>query len=188
MRLWSSSADFSGVRERRRTASPGNGRRIRAPAVRRRAAQPRVVRERPASRQIHEAEPSRVVVGDDRIHYRDEHDVVVLRVLRPLVMEVARRSRLLDPEGARHAEVRDQGLASVELEEEVFGPPAHIDDPPAAQPVLERGGETGTGCRGAAIRLCRRGRQASMGMRPRRTVSTSGSSGMHAVADHGEKG
>ena len=55
------------------------------------AAHPRMLVERLGRCKVHEAEAPGVVIGDDPTVIEDENDVIVLRILRPLVMELAGR-------------------------------------------------------------------------------------------------
>ena len=183
MRFWSSRAALSGAREPANSFARRRGVEIRRKRL---FAQARSVGDGIASaslaRQIHEAEASRIVIGDGLAVIEMQHDVIVLRVLRALAMEIAGRRHLrsLDAERARHAEMGDQGFAAVEPKQKIFRAPVERDDPPPGQPLSKRGGK-------GKRMSCRRNSTLSMraptiaGSRPRRTVSTSGSSGMGVV-------
>ena len=78
---------------------------------------------------------------------------------------------------ARHAEMEDEGVAAVGLDQPIFGAPAEPGDAGAGQPLAQVGRERPAQVR--AAQLDRRDPPALQhGARPRTVVSTSGSSGM----------
>ena len=87
----------------------------------------------------------------------------------------------IDPPAPRHAEVEDQRVAAVGVDQPIFGAPAEPGDPRPGQPLAKVDRETpGAGRRGAA-RPARAARPSSTCASPRTVVSTSGSSGMRAL-------
>src|SRR5690606_4986427 len=127
---------------------------------------------RPFSEQ-HEAKTARVVIDDARrfsLFRREvEDDMVMSGVLRSLIVEIAgdlALSILFDAEGAGHAEMADQNRPAVDMRR-----------PSSRAPKGEGRGKRRSGRRASTLSM----RAPSItGCRPRRTVSTSGSSGMAA--------
>ena len=91
MRFWSSRADFSGAREPANSFAEPRGVEFGRERLGAQSAHPRMLVERLGRREVHEAEAPRVVIGDDPSVIEDENDVIVLRIFRPLVMELAGR-------------------------------------------------------------------------------------------------
>ena len=110
-----------------------------------------------------------------------EHDVGVLGIRRRGEGEARRPRagrRAVDLEAAGHAQVHDQGLAAIERREHVLGAPLQALDPRAGQPLDEALGQGESAGPAAAPRRADSRAPARTGARPRRTVSTSGSSGI----------
>src|SRR5579883_868424 len=88
----------------------------------------------------HRAEAARIVVDDARAVGEADRHMIMRRIFRAGEMEFARRRLLpvaLDAERPRHAEMHDQSLAAVEMDENVFGAARQLDDRPADQPLDE---------------------------------------------------
>lgn len=84
---------------------------------------------------------------------------------------------LMDRKSPRHAEMNEQHLAALDMDEEIFRPPGETQHTPTVEPfgksLWQRIAQIGAALRQQAIR-----RPSITGARPRRTVSTSGSSGI----------
>jgi hypothetical protein len=94
--------------------------------------------------QVHVAEPPRVIVDHPRPACRTinmKHHMVVLVIFRALVVKHPRAQRCIaigfDAERARHAQMRDQHHAVIEIGNQIFRPAAQRDDPPAFKPFCE---------------------------------------------------
>ena len=133
--------------------------------------------------QRHVAEAARVVVDDARAARETEHDVVVRRRLRRARDETRRPRLVLDAERAGHAEMHHQRLAGIELAEQIFRATPQREDRSA--PSSRSTNLSGNGKRRSGRRISTRAIRAptNVGARPRRTVSTSGSSGIRMVLD-----
>ena len=181
----------SAARANPRTASPDELRRIPGPS----GSSPR-----PASRgwpssasvcdEVHEAEAARVVVGDDLAVIQMQDDVVVLRVLRALVMERAgamasAASMRNEPDMPRWA-ISVSPLSS--LKQKIFRAARKRDDLPSRQPLARSRAGRESGCPPRRSSTFRIRAPTIAGSRPRRTVSTSGSSGIAMIPDDSEKG
>ena len=178
IRFWSSSADFQAARAALRTAPPASGRRTPAPAARRRARRDADGVQRAGRGKVHEAEPARVVVGDDLSVIEMDDDMVVLRILRARDGEIRRRTRprcgtSRTCRGARSASRR----CRARIERDIW--PA-ASGPRSACPSAARENAAGKGKRMSARRSSTVSIRAptNAGASPRRTVSTSGSSGI----------
>ncbi len=106
-------------------------------------------------------------------------NVVVLLVLGAGVMEISwRRGRpaRLDPERTGHAEMGNGRQPALEMDQQVFGTAAQAFDLPSGERLCHAGvkGKRRSGRRSSS---CVSLAPSIVGARPRRTVSTSGSSG-----------
>lgn len=100
------------------------------------------------SHHIHETETARIVIDDTTratCGLQMEDDVIVLLVLRSGMVEFARHAgggsilnaALLNAKRTRHAEMRNQRVAVVEIDQQIFGAAAKADDGAAGNPVGE---------------------------------------------------
>ncbi len=100
----------------------------------------RVLEKLGAAAQQHEAEAARIVIGDAGAGIGRQDDVIVRRKARAFVVEAAGKGAL-DPERARHSEMRDQNLPVIEVEQQIFGAPRQRGDGPAFEARRKAGRE-----------------------------------------------
>ncbi len=98
----------------------------------------RVLEKLGTAAQQHEAEAARIVIGDAGAGIGGQHNVIVRRKARAFVVEAAGKGAL-DPERARHSEMRDQNLPVIEVEQQIFGAPRQRGDGPAFEARREAG-------------------------------------------------
>jgi hypothetical protein len=103
--------------------------------------EPRMIGKVRARYQVHVSEAPRVIVDHPRPACRTvdvKHRMIVAVILRARLMEHAGAQRGVaigfDAERSRHAQMRDQRHAVVEIRNQIFGPAAHRGDPPAFKP------------------------------------------------------
>ena len=137
--------------------------------------------------QIHEPEAAGIGVDDAGAVIEQECDVIVNRragrvgALAGLFVGLAQgqrpAARRVDGEAAAHAEMHEQALAVIEADQQIFRPPPDGLDAPAGQSAGKtvREGNAQIPRFSSTFSIRRPSRAVS---RPRRTVSTSGSSGM----------
>ena len=142
--------------------------------------QQRLVVELGARHELHRAEAARIVEGDGRAGRHVKHDVVVRDVLFALVIIAAELLVvfLKDMKRAGHAEMHDQHVAGRQIGEQIFGAPADAGDGLALEPLREILRQRPAQIAAANLDLDEALRLPWPAARPRRTVSTSGSSGI----------
>ena len=139
-----------------------------------------------ARHELHRAEAARIVEAHRRARRHVEHHMVVRQVLGAVVIIRARRrpspAVALDAERARHAEMHHQHVAGRQIGQQIFRAPAEPADGLALRGACTK--SFGSGQRRSprcATTLSKRAPSIT-GASPRRTVSTSGSSGIQAAA------
>ena len=142
-------------------------------------AQQRLVVELRARHQLHRAEAARIVEG--RPSRRSTCETPRGRAPCSSTARDNRRRGLrvlADAERARHAEMHDQHVAGRQIGQQIFGAAAEPLDGLALEALLEVLGDRPAQVRRSRPSTFRCARLPSRAARPRRTVSTSGSSGM----------
>ncbi len=89
--------------------------------------QQRMAARRLACHQIHQAEAAGIVEHHPRVVFHREDDVIVAHG------RLGRASWRLHAEAPRHAKMRQQHQPALKLDEQVFRPPSHRQDPPAGK-------------------------------------------------------
>ena len=130
--VWSSRADLIGVILRLQRAGQRFGVELVAQRLRPQRRQQRVAVESVGPGHRHQAESAGVVEPDVGPVVGGQQDMV-MRSGRPQV--------LADGHPARHAEMDDQHLIVVQMDQDVFGAPPDGDDPAAGQPLDHAVGE-----------------------------------------------
>src|SRR5262245_29847852 len=95
-----------------------------------------------AANEVHQAKAPRIVETDRGAVAEMEHDMLVFRYGRLVLVELAERhAGAVDEETPRHTEMHDQHLAIIEPGEQIFCPPIERFDLAPREPLAEMLGQ-----------------------------------------------